>query len=592
MDTHAPHQPPSGRPDAPAQQTDTTATISPQGSAPSPAATPSAAPLQLTNRARLAVLGAVFLALFLSSLDQNVVGTALPRIVTDLGGNSLYTWVVTAYLLSSTLTVPIYGKLSDIYGRKVIFLFGITVFLAGSAASGLSQNMTELILFRGLQGVGAGALIPIALAIIGDIFTPREQARYQTIYGAVFIISFALGPLIGGVITDNISWRWVFYVNLPIGVAALAAVAAVLPNYHPPVTATVRDLDYLGIATFTGGVVPLLIGLTNKGQTDSHGNLYSWTDASVGGLILLGVVFLLAFLFVESRAKQPIVPLGLFRSRTFSLTNFAGFVVSFGMFAAIVFLPRYYQSIRGLSATTSGYMIWPLLVGFLGGSTGTGLLIGRIGRYKMILVVSTIILVAGAVLMTQIQAGTADAVLWSWMFVLGLGLGPSMSAFTVVIQNSASATDRGVATGTMTFLRQVGGSVGLAISATLFGQAFAQELPGRLLAHGVPARIVTQFTSNRAGVGQGNLTGVNLGAQLQHTLPAPLQLLIPRIVAGVHDAFALAIGQVFWMTVGGAAAALLAILFLPDLVLSDRPSVTASPAAAVPVSVAPVHAQE
>src|SRR5579872_7478430 len=289
--------------------------------------------IELTSGKRNAVLFAVLLGLFLSALDQNVVGTALPRIVTDLHGSGLYTWVVTSYLLSSTITVPIYGKLSDVYGRRNLLLLGIVLFLAGSWLSGLSQTMNQLILFRGLQGLGAGALFPIALAIIGDLFTPRERGRYQGLFGAVFGLSFIVGPFIGGWITDNVSWHWVFYVNMPIGLAALAVIAVVLPNFHPNTGITVRDLDYAGIALFTAGVVPLLLGLTNKGLTDSAGRLHDWTDPSVGPLILAGLVILVFFLLVEGRARQPIIPLGLFRDRTYSATNLATFMVSFGMFA-------------------------------------------------------------------------------------------------------------------------------------------------------------------------------------------------------------------------------------------------------------------
>lgn len=541
---------------------------------------PGGAPRQLTARRRFAALGAILLALFLGSLDQTVVGTALPRIVTDLGGNEVYTWVVTAYLLSSTITVPIYGKLSDIYGRKMLLLTGIGIFLAGSWLSGLSQTMPELIVFRALQGLGAGALFPISLAIVGDLFSPRERGRYQGLFGAVFGLSFIVGPFIGGWITDNISWHWVFYVNVPIGIAALAVIATVLDNVGPTTTVRLRDLDYLGIATFTAGMVPFLIGLTNKGLTDSNGSLYSWTDPSVGGLILLGLVFLTAFVFVEARAKQPIIPLGLFRNWTYSATNLAAFLVAFGMFSAVIFLPRYYQAVRGVSATGSGYMIWPLMVGLIGGSVGAGFLISHLGRYKRVLAVAMLLLLAGSFLMTHLQADTADSTLWFWMFVLGLGIGPAMSGFTVVVQNSAPVRQLGVATSTMTFLRQIGGSVGLAIAGTVFSQQFVQLLPNRLIAHGVPLAFAHRFT--RAGGQQGNLTGVDLATQLRHVLPPQLQALVPRIVAGVHDAFALAVGDVFWLPFGVALLAFLAVLTLPDLALREYPTVSTNLTSAVP----------
>jgi len=545
-----------------------------------PAANGSAAPqIQLTPGRRNAVLFAVLLGLFLSALDQTVVGTALPRIVTDLHGNGLYTWVVTSYLLTSTITVPIYGKLSDVYGRKIMLLTGISIFLVGSWLSGFSQDMTQLIIFRALQGLGAGAMFPISLAVIGDLFTPRERGRYQGLFGAVFGLSFIVGPFIGGWITDNISWHWVFYVNMPIGVLALAVIVAVLPNFHPQVVTPLRDLDYLGIALFTAAVVPLLLGLTNKGLTDSQGNLHGWTDPSVGGLLLLGFVLLLAFLYVETRAKQPIIALELFRDRTYSATNIAVFLIAFGMFASVIFLPRYYQAVKGISATESGYLIWPLLLGLIGASITSGIVISKTGRYKAILVGAMATFLVGSFLMTHITVSTSNLALWSWMLLMGLGIGPSMSGFTVVVQNSAPVTQLGVATSTLTFLRQVGGVVGLAISGTLFSQEFTQKLPGTLVANGVPARLAQQFGAHGAGSGgSGNLTGVGLASQLHHTLPPSLQGLVPRIVAGIDDAFALAIGNVFWLTVIAGALAFVATLFVAEVPLRgsvDQNSVAA-----------------
>lgn len=555
-------------------------------------------PIELTPRRRNAVLFAVLLGLFLSALDQNIVGTALPRIVTDLQGNGLYTWVVTAYLLTSTITVPLYGKLSDVYGRKILLFVGITIFLVGSLLSGLSQNMTELILFRGLQGLGAGALFPIALAVIGDLFTPRERGRYQGLFGAVFGLSFILGPFIGGYLTDNISWHWVFYVNMPVGFGALAVIAVALPNFHPNTGITARDLDYLGIALFTGGVVPLLLGLTNKGLTNSHGQLNNWTDPTVGGLIVLSVVLLAAFLWVERRAKQPIIPLELFKNRTYAATNLATFVVAFGMFASIIFIPRFYQSVKGISATQSGYMIWPLLVGLIGGSVGTGILISRMGRYKVVMLISMAILVIGSYLMTHLTTTTSDWALWSWMFLMGLGIGPSMAGFTVVVQNSAPPKQLGAATSTLTFLRQVGGSVGLAIAGTLFSQEFTQKLPGRLIANGVPPQVVKRFNPAGSSSSGGTLTGVHLQAQLAHSLPPQLQALIPHLVAGIHDAFTLSITRVFWLTVVAAVVSLCAVFAIAGVPLRDRAAGSAeaadlAPGAKVPVAEqrAPVTAQ-
>ncbi|MGA7909987.1 MAG: MDR family MFS transporter, partial [Candidatus Dormiibacterota bacterium] len=435
--------------------------------------------MSLPPRAKLTILGAILLTMFLASLDQTVVGTALPRIVTDLNGASLYAWVVSAYLLSSTVTVPIYGKFSDVFGRKVMLMIGVCVFLAGSWLSGASQNMNELVAFRAVQGLGAGALFPIVMAIIGDLYSPRERGRFQGLFGAVFALSFIVGPFIGGWITDHISWHWVFYVNVPFGIASLAVLAIVLPSAGRR-QASLRDLDYVGIVFFTAGVVPFMLGLTNKGNVTSSGQLASWTDANVGGLIALGLVILAVFLFVESKAKEPILPLDLFRRRDYSVSMAAVFAFGVAMFAAVIFLPRFYQTVRGISATASGYYIWPLLVGLMGGSIGTGLLISRLGRYKWLMTGGAVVMLVGGFLMTHLTAGVSDWTLWLWMLILGLGIGPAMAGYTVVVQNSVPMDRLGVATSTLTFLRQIGASIGLAAAGTIFSSSFANRLPTNL----------------------------------------------------------------------------------------------------------------
>ena len=509
------------------------------------------APVSMNNRARMAILGSVLLAMFLGALDQTVVGTALPRIVTDLNGSSLYVWVVTAYLLSSTVTIPIYGKFSDVYGRKVMLVIGVSLFLAGSWLSGLSQTMNQLIAFRALQGLGAGALFPVAMAVIGDLFTPRERGRYQGLFGAVFGLSFLIGPFIGGWITDNINWHWVFYVNVPFGLASLAALAVLLPNVRRE-QAKARDLDFLGIAFFIAGVVPLLVGLTNKAQLNSStGQLYEWGDLSVGGLIVLGIVLLAVFVVIESRAKEAILPLDLFRNRDYAVSMASVFLFGVAMFTAVIFMPRFYQTVRGISATKSGYYIWPILVGLMGGSIGAGQLISRVGRYKWLMSGSAVVLVVGAFLMTHLTAATSDWTLWLWMLMLGLGIGPSMAGFTVVVQSMVPLSRMGVATSTLTFLRQIGATIGLAIAGTVFASYFQDQLPGRLADQGVPQRVIPLLTK-LSGVLQGVGNGRDL---LAHVLPGNAQALIPNIVTGVNNAFALAVGYLFWITlIAGAAA--------------------------------------
>jgi EmrB/QacA subfamily drug resistance transporter len=513
----------------------------------------------LDPRKKLTILGAILLTLFLASLDQTVVGTALPRIVTDLNGASLYAWVVSAYLLSSTITVPIYGKFSDVFGRKPMLMIGVCLFLLGSWLSGTSQTMQELVAFRALQGLGAGALFPLVMATIGDLYSPRERGRFQGLFGAVFALSFIVGPFIGGWITDHVSWHWVFYVNVPFGIASLVVLAITLPGVRSR-GASARDLDYLGIALFTAGVVPFMLGLTNKGNVSSTGQLASWTDANVGGYIVLGLAVLAVFLFVESRAKEPIIPLDLFRLRDYSVSMAAVFVFGIAMFAAVIFMPRFYQTVRGISATQSGYYIWPLLVGLMGGSIGTGQLISKFGRYKWLMVGGASLMVVGGFLLTHLTAVISDWVLWSWMLVLGLGLGPAMAGFTVVVQNAVPRTRLGVATSTLTFLRQIGASVGLAAAGTVFSSSFANRLPQSLAAHGVPQQLIPQLVEL-----SGALQNVGNGrALLEQLLPGPLQALIPKVIAGANDALALAIGDLFWITIVAGALGLVCTLILRD----------------------------
>jgi EmrB/QacA subfamily drug resistance transporter len=527
----------------------------------------SAAPPVVPNRG--VILGAVLLSLFLASLDQTIVGTALPHIVAELKGVSLYTWVVTAYLLTSTVTVPIYGKMSDVFGRKPALLVGVSLFLLGSALSGQARTMEELIAFRAVQGLGAGALFPIALAVIGDLFSPRERGRYQGLFGAVFGVSFIIGPFLGGFLTDNVNWRWVFYVNLPIGILALVVIGVVMPNLGRR-PARLRDLDYLGIAVFSAGVVPLLIGLTQKGQVDSSGHLYPWTSFQVGGLCLIGLALLVVFVFVEWRAKEPIVPLDLFKGRTYSATMLAVFLLGFGMFTAIIYLPRFYQVVHGVSATQSGYEIWPLLVGLIGGSIVSGQIISRTGRYKLLVVLAQVVLAAGAFMFTHLQFDTNNQLVWLWMLVIGLGIGPGMAGFTTIIQAAVPLTRLGVATSTLTFFRQIGGSVGLAIAGTIFNSSFTGTLAGKLEAHGVPQQVASTFASSPAAT---QLSAVsNLTAVLTGLLPAQLHPLIPRIAAGIQEAVAGAVADLFWLTLAAAIGAFFCTLALEDLPLRGGPS--------------------
>jgi EmrB/QacA subfamily drug resistance transporter len=539
----------------------------------------------LSPRARAEVLGAILLALLLGALDQTIVGTALPRIVTDLNGNDLYTWAVTIYLLTSTISVPFYGKLSDVFGRKPLLLFGITVFLVGSVLSGLSGSMEQLIIFRGIQGIGAGSLFPISLAVIGDLFTPAERGKYQGLFGAVFGLSALIGPALGGFITDNISWHWIFFVNLPIGLVSLVVVARVLPSIRRPHGSL--NLDWLGGLVFVAGMIPLLVGLTNKQSAD-------WTAPQVGGLIALGLALLTVFLFIERRVKEPIVPLDLWRDRTYAGTIIATFFASFGFFAAVIFLPRYYQVVLGESATASGYALLPLLVGVIGSSIASGQIVARTGRYKGLLLAALTLLGVGSFLFTNLAATTSTPVIWLWQLVLGIGIGPTLAVFTIVVQNAVPFSRLGVATSNLTFFRQIGGTVGLSIAGSLFGTQLAGLLPQRLAANGVPQQLADQLGAKGAGGGGfdlNNLLGVgaDLGAAILAAVPEPLRPLVqphvPAIVTSIYESISFSIGSVFWLGVGAAAVAFVGVVVIRELPLrTSFGPVRARPAAEVPTA--------
>jgi EmrB/QacA subfamily drug resistance transporter len=420
----------------------------------------------------LAVLGGMFLAM----LDQTIVGTALPRITTELGGTNLYTWVVTAYLLTSTVTVPLYGRLSDAYGRKPLLLIGVVVFLVGSVLSGAAQSMAQLIAFRGLQGLGAGALLPLSLALVIDLFPPERSGRVQGALGGVMGLSYIAGPFLGGVFTDHASWRWAFYVNVPIGIVLIAVIWLRLP--HRPSDSDGARPDYLGIALFTAAISALLVGLTEKGLDD-----HTWTSAPVLGPIAGALVLLAVFVAVERRAAQPIIPLHLFANRTYTLVDVASFFTAFCMYAGVVFLPRYFQEAHGLSATASGLHIYPLMLAIVIGSMVTGALISATGRYKPWLVAAPFLLIAGTLLCANLAVDTSTITLTLWMVLIGLGMGPMLSGLTVAIQSAVPARFTGTASANLTFFRQIGGSVALALAGTAYTAVVTREAP----AHGLQA---------------------------------------------------------------------------------------------------------
>ena len=431
---------------------------------------PAAPPTEEAPRVRL-IFGALLLVLLLAALDQTIVSTALPTIVGDLGGIEHLSWVVTAYLLASTIVGPIYGKLGDLYGRRIVLQVAIVIFLVGSALCGLAQDMGQLIAFRAIQGLGGGGLIVTTIATIGDIVPPRERGKYQGFFGAVFGVSTVIGPLLGGFFVDHLSWRWIFYINIPLGIVSLGVIAAA---FHPRTAHVGHRIDYLGAVLLAGGLSGIVL------FTSLGGTTWPWGSAQVVALAVAGVAMLVGFVLVERRAAEPILPLTLFRNRVFTVTSAIGFVVGFALFGAVTFLPLYLQIVKGHDPTEAGLLLTPMMAGVLVTSIASGQMITRLGRYKPFPIAGTALMTLAMALLTGVSVSMPTWQTELYMLVLGLGLGMTMQVLVLAAQNAVPYELLGVATSGSTLFRQVGGSVGVALFGAIFANRLAAELAAAL----------------------------------------------------------------------------------------------------------------
>jgi EmrB/QacA subfamily drug resistance transporter len=520
---------------------ETPPTVAADGAAGAAVTAEAPGPQYFSHRQIIIILFGVMAGMLLFALDQGIVGTALPRIVSELGGLDQLSWVVTAYLLTSTASMPLWGKLSDLYGRRRIFQFAIGIFLVGSALCGLSQDMLQLILFRAVQGVGGGGLFAVALSIIGDVIPPRERGRYQGYFGAVFGVSSVAGPLLGGWLTDGPGWRWIFYVNLPVGLAALVVTSLVL---RMPVVRREHRIDWAGASAIVAAVSCLLLYL------DWSGKEYGWTSPGSLALVAAAAVLAVAFVVIERHAAEPIIPMRLFRNPVFSVGNLYAFLAGVALFGGIIFLPVYLQAVKGFSPTASGLSLLPAIIGIFSTSITAGQLITRTGRYKIFPILGGVVLVASLLLLSTLHVDTPFWRVALYEYLFGAGLGLTMQTVVTAIQNSVEFRDMGAATSSITFFRQMGGSIGAAVFGAVLSSRLTHYLSEQLAQAGVRAAGPSKVDAN------------NVQA-IQH-LAAPIK----SVVLG---AFANALDDTFLVGVPFMVAAFVIALFLREVPLRTGP---------------------
>ena len=519
-----------------------------------------ASPFHELSRGRVVVTTAgVLLALLLTSLDQTIVGTAMPRVIAELNGLEYYAWVTTAYLVASTVMVPIAGKLGDLFGRKPFVLAGMVGFVVASALCGIAQEMLQLVVFRGVQGIFAGVLMANVFTVIADLFPPRTRARMQGIFAAVFGLSSIFGPTIGGYLTDGLGWRWVFYVNVPVGIVAVTVVALGMPFSRTG--KSWRHIDFEGAFLLATAVVPLLVALSISTQHD-------WTSPEMLALLGVSIVSAVAFVLIERREEQPIVPLSLFGNVTFTVSVIVSFLAAVGMFGSILFVPLVYQGVLHLSATSSGQLLTPMMFGLIGASVITGQLITRIKRYRFIGTVGLSVIVSGMWLLSQVRPTSEGSEVVRDIILIGIGLGMNMPLYQNAVQSAVPRAVVGVATSQVQFWRSMGGTMGAAILGSVLAHRLPEEIHAQLGALQLPPQLASSVGQG-AGSAQSLLDPEKL-AQAQNALPPALLPLFDRVQDAIRAALANTLHDMFLYAAAIVAVAVVASVFLKDVPLRGR----------------------
>ena len=516
---------------------------------------------KLPRKQVILTMAGVMLALFLASLDQTIVGTALPRIIADLGGFSQYTWVLTSYLIATTVTVLIAGKLSDLFGRKWILMSAIVIFITGSILCGVSATLNQLIIFRGIQGIGAGAIMGLTFIIIGDLFPPTERGKYAGFLSGVFGISSIIGPTLGGFITDNLSWNWIFFINVPLGILIVILFIFFFPNLRPDLIKP--KVDYLGIATMALTVVPLMLALSLGGVN------YEWSSPLIIGMLILSFVMLFVFLRVESRASEPILPLWLFKNNIVTISSIIVFIMGFSLFSAIVFVPLFFQGVLGSTATASGTLLTPMMLGMVVGAILSGQLLSRTGgHYRIQGAIGIIIMVIGIFLLSTMTVETSNTAAIRNIVITGLGLGTTMPLYLIAVQNAVSHSILGVATSTNAFFRTIGGTLGLAVVGSIMNNTFLSRVTENVspeILQKIPAEQMNALTENPQA-----LVNPDALVQLQTVFEGMGEqgiTLFNSLIITLREALSSAIGQVFLVLFFFVLGALVLSFFIKQIPL-------------------------